>query len=248
MNLLIPTYIFILGLVLGSFFNVVGLRVPMKLSVVHPPSACPHCGARLKAKQLIPVISWLVSGGKCGFCKTSISPVYPLGELATGFLFLWVYFTFGYSWETLVGLLLVSMCVIITVSDLKYMLIPDRVLLTFAPLFLLLRLLYPVDSIWDHVWGLLFGGGVLLLVVIVSKGGMGLGDVKLFALLGWVVGLPNAVVAFLMAFLAGTIIGGLLMLAGVVKRKQPIPFGPFLALGGLLAFAYGSEWIALYLS
>ncbi|RIX54045.1 prepilin peptidase [Paenibacillus nanensis] len=248
MNALISIYLFILGLVLGSFFNVVGLRVPLKQSIVHPPSTCPHCANRLQAKQLIPVVSWLLSRGKCSFCKSSISPVYPLGELATGFLFVWIYLTFGNTRETVVGLVLVSLCVIVTVSDLKYMLIPNRILLAFAPVFLLLRVLFPAGSVWQHVWGALLGGGVLMLIVFVSRGGMGLGDVKLFALLGWIIGFPNVIVAFLLAFLAGTLIGGALLLTGVIQKKQPVPFGPYLAFGALLAFTYGADWIPLYLS
>lgn len=248
MNLFISIYIFILGLIFGSFFNVVGLRVPVKQSIVNPPSQCPHCGNRLKARDLIPVLSWLMAKGKCRSCSAPISYVYPLGELATGFLFLWMYLTFGITWETLIGLLLISMSVIITVSDLKYMLIPNRILLAFVPLFIILRFIYPLGSIWSHAAGALLGGGVLLLVVIITRGGMGMGDVKLFLLLGWVIGFPNLIPAFILACLAGTIIGGLLLLLRIVQRKQPIPFGPFLAFGALAAFAYGEGWISFYLS
>ncbi len=222
--------------------------MPMKQSIVNPPSQCPHCGTRLKARDLIPVVSWLLSRAKCRHCSTAVSPVYPLGELATGLLFLWMYLTFGITWETLIGLLLISMTVIITVSDLKYMLIPNRILLAFAPLFIILRCIFPIESIWQHLWGALIGGGFLLLVAIVTKGGMGMGDVKLFMLLGWIIGFPNLIPAFILACLAGTIVGGGLLLFRIVQRKQPIPFGPFLALGTLLAFAYGSDWIDFYLS
>ncbi|WP_424766782.1 prepilin peptidase [Paenibacillus sp. sgz302251] len=248
MNLFISIYLFILGLILGSFFNVVGLRVPVKKSIVSPPSQCAQCGNRLKARDLIPVVSWLLSRARCRHCSAPVSSMYPLGELASGFLFLWMYLTFGYTWETWIGLLLISLAVIITVSDLKYMLIPDRVLLAFVPLFIVLRIIFPIGSIWQHMWGALLGGGLLLLVVVVSRGGMGMGDVKLFALLGWVIGFPNLILAFLLAFLTGTLVGGALLLFGIVQRKQPIPFGPFLAFGAILAFAYGAEWIPLYLS
>ncbi|MGO4696208.1 A24 family peptidase [Paenibacillus sp. 2TAB26] len=248
MNLFISIYLFILGLIFGSFFNVVGLRVPMKQSIVNPPSQCPNCGNRLKARDLIPVLSWLFARAKCRQCSVPISVVYPLGELTTGLLFLWIYLTFGISWEMVIGLLLVSMGVIITVSDLKYMLIPNRILLAFAPLFIILRLIYPLDSIWIHVWGALLGGGVLLLVVIVTRGGMGMGDVKLIMLLGWIIGFKNLIPAFMIACLAGTLVGGALLLLRIVQRKQPIPFGPFLVFGALLAFAYGEDWISFYLS
>lgn len=248
MTLFISFYLFILGLILGSFYNVVGLRVPVRESIVHPPSRCSSCETRLKFLDLIPVVSYFISRGKCRHCGTRVSPLYPLGELATGLLFVWMYLTFGISWETLIGLLLVSLSVIITVSDLKYMLIPNRILLFFAPLFLVVRFLYPLESVWLHLWGALVGGGVLLLVVILSRGGMGLGDVKLLLLLGWVLGLYHVIPAFILSCLIGSVVGGVLMLFKIVKPKQPIPFGPFLLIGALISFVYGSTIIEFYLS
>ncbi|WP_127496911.1 prepilin peptidase [Paenibacillus glycanilyticus] len=248
MTLFLVIYLFFLGLIVGSFFNVVGLRIPIKLSVVSPPSQCPKCGMRLKPRDLMPVASYLLSRGRCRQCGKRISPVYPLGELATGLLFVWIYLTFGNSWNTVIGLLLVSMSVILTVSDLKYMLLPNRILLFFAPLFIVLGCLFSAGSIWLHLGGAFAGGGVLLAVVILTRGGMGLGDVKLLFLLGWILGLPNLIPAFILACFFGSAVGGLLMLFKVVKRKQPIPFGPFLLLGALLAFAYGDAMIDLYRS
>ncbi|MCM3627152.1 prepilin peptidase [Paenibacillus glycanilyticus] len=248
MTLFLTIYLFFLGLVVGSFYNVVGLRVPIRLSVVSPPSQCPKCGMRLKPRDLMPVVSYILSRGQCRQCGKRISPLYPMGELVTGLLFVWIYLTFGNSWDTVIGLLLVSMSVILTVSDLKYMLLPNRILLVFAPFFLVLRCLFPAGSIWLHIGGALAGGGVLLLVVIITKGGMGLGDVKLIFLLGWILGLPNLIPAFILACFFGSLIGGLLMLFKIVKRKQPIPFGPFLLLGALLSFAYGDTLIDFYRS
>ncbi|MNO57104.1 Type 4 prepilin-like proteins leader peptide-processing enzyme [compost metagenome] len=248
MTLFISTYLFVLGLVLGSFFNVVALRVPIKESIVHPASRCPACQRRLKLRDLIPVASYICARGKCRHCGTRISLLYPLGEIATGLLFVWIFAAFGLSWETLIGLLLVSLSVIITISDLKYMLIPNVILLWFALPFLILRLLYPIESIWLHFWGGLVGGGILLIVAIVSRGGMGLGDVKLLFLLGWVLGLYNVIPAFIISCLVGSVAGGILLLLKVVKPKQAIPFGPFLLIGALVSFAYGTEIINVYLS
>ncbi|MBA9084227.1 leader peptidase (prepilin peptidase)/N-methyltransferase [Fontibacillus solani] len=202
----------------------------------------------MKPFDLIPIFSYLLSRGKCRHCNSRVSLVYPLGELATGLLFVWIYLNFGNSWETLIGLLLVSLSVIITVSDLKYMLIPNRILLAFAPLFLVLRFLYPMESVWLHFWGAIAGGGVLLFIVVITRGGMGLGDVKLFCLLGWVLGLYNIIPAFLIACLIGSVVGGVLLLFKLIKPKQPIPFGPFLLIGSLLSSAYGSTIINFYLS
>lgn len=235
-----------LGLVLGSFFNVVALRVPVGKSIISPPSCCGNCGTRLGSKDLIPVFSYLASRGKCRYCKSSLSLLYPAGELLTGLLYLWVAVHFGITIEGLIGLLLVSMAVIVTLSDLTYMRIPNPILLFFLPLFLLYVVFFSSAPWWDHALGGLLGGGIILLFA--SKGGMGMGDVKLFALCGLVLGFSELILAFLIACLLGTIVGGILMLSGRVSRKQPIPFGPWIMAGTLISFGYGSQIIEGYLS
>lgn len=246
MTIFIAIYITLLGLVLGSFFNVVALRVPAGESLLHPPSRCPKCNTRLGVRDLFPVFSYLLSGGKCRHCGAKVSPLYPVGEAATGILFLWMYLELGLTLRGLGGLLLVSLSVIITVSDLKYMLIPNKVLLFFLPLFLVLVPFMAEDPLWVHLLGALCGGGVLLLLALF--GGMGMGDVKLFTLLGWVLGWPNVIVAFLVACALGAAVGGSLQLAGIVQKKQHMPFGPFLAIGTLVAFLYGPDIIGFYLT
>lgn len=246
MTIFISIYITLLGMILGSFYNVVALRVPVGESLLHPPSHCPNCNTRLKARDLLPVISYLLSAGKCRYCGTKVSPLYPLGEAATGLLFLWVYLQFGLTVNGIVGLLLVSLAVIVTVADLKYMLIPNKVLLFFLPLLLILVLFFPEGPLWHHLLGGAIGGAVILPFALL--GGMGVGDVKLFALLGLVIGFPNVILAFLLACLLGSVVGGILILLGIVQRKQPVPFGPWLALGTLIAYGYGSHLIGLYLS
>ncbi|TXK85475.1 A24 family peptidase [Paenibacillus sp. N3.4] len=249
MTILIAVYIFIIGLVLGSFFNVVALRVPEKQSIIHPPSSCPKCGTRLKSRDLIPVLSFIFTKGRCRYCKTKVSALYPLGELATGLLFVWIYLHFGFTWETMIGLMLVSLLVIITISDLSYMLIPDKILLFFFPFIIMLRLVFPGDQAWwSYVLGAVIGYGIVLLIAIVSRGGMGMGDAKLLLVCGFAVGLSHIVVAFVLACLIGSLIGGLLLLLKITTRKQPIPFGPYLALGILISYAYGSDMIHAYLS
>jgi len=246
MTIFIAIYITLLGLILGSFFNVVGLRVPVKESLLHPPSHCPGCHTPLKKRDLIPVFSYLFSGGKCRYCGTKVSPLYPFGEAATGLLFLWVYLKFGLTGQGLLGFILVSLGVIITVADLKYMLIPNKVLLFFLPILLVAVPFTAEGSLWQHLLGAALGGAITLLLALF--GGMGAGDVKLFALLGWVIAFPNVIVAFMLACLLGTIAGGLLLASGMIQRKQPVPFGPWLAVGALLAYAYGSVIISTYLS
>ncbi|NQX47224.1 prepilin peptidase [Paenibacillus tritici] len=246
MTIVIAVYVTLLGLTLGSFYNVVALRVPAGESLNHPPSRCTGCGIRLKPQDLIPVLSWLTSRGSCRYCGNKVSMLYPLGELATGLLFLWSYLEFGITFKGITAILLSSLAVIVTVADLKYMLIPDKILLFFTPVLLALTLLSAEGPIWLCLLGAAVGGGIIL--PFAWFGGMGMGDAKLFALLGLVVGFPDVLLAFFAACLMGTLVGGTLQLTGIVKRGQPVPFGPWLAVGALLAYGYGSEIIGGYLS
>ncbi|MCQ4088770.1 A24 family peptidase [Saccharibacillus sp. JS10] len=248
MMIFLSIYVTVVGLLFGSFFNVVGLRVPVGESVVHPPSRCGNCQTRLGAKDMVPVFSYLFSRGKCRHCGVKFSAVYPLFEAATGILFLWMFLRFGLTGAAAIGIVLSSLCVIVTVADLKYMLIPNKVLLFFAPILIVLRFVFMEQAWWHYGLGGLFGGGLILLIVLLTKGGMGMGDVKLFALCGLVLGIGPAVLAFILACAFGTIVGMILIGLKVVQRKQPIPFGPWLALGSCIAYLYGTQIISGYLS
>ncbi|MDO3412044.1 prepilin peptidase [Saccharibacillus sp. CPCC 101409] len=247
MTIFIAIYITIVGLLFGSFFNVVGLRVPVGESIVHPPSRCSNCNTRLGAKDMVPVFSYLFSKGKCRHCGVKVSPIYPLFEAATGLLFLWTFLRFGLSGAAVIGLMLVSLCVIVTVADLKYMLIPNKVLLFFAPILIVLRFVFMEAPWWHYVLGGALGGGIILLIALLTKG-MGMGDVKLFALCGIVLGIGPTLLAFMLACALGSIVGGLLILLKIVQRRQPVPFGPWLALATLIAYGYGTQIIGGYLS
>ncbi|WP_462412383.1 prepilin peptidase [Neobacillus sp. Marseille-QA0830] len=237
---------FVYGLVFGSFFNVVGLRVPEKKSLLKPSSSCPTCGHQLKPYELIPVISYLIQKGKCRGCGSRISPIYPTFELLTGILFAAAPYFTGWSGELVVALTLISLFMIITVSDIHYMIIPDKILIWFAGFFLLERIIWPLDPWWNSLLGTVTGFLLLLIIAIVSKGGMGFGDVKLYALIGFVLGLKLVLLSFFLSTLFGAVIGGLAMVFKIVKRQQPIPFGPFIAAGTLTAYFYGNELINLY--
>ncbi len=237
----------IYGAVFGSFLNVVGLRVPMKQSIVAPGSSCPTCGHRLKVYELIPVISYLVQSGKCRGCQSRISPIYPIFELLTGILFATAPLFIGWSGELVVALTLISLFMIIIVSDINYMLIPDKILVWFAGIFLLERIIWPLNPWWDSIIGASSGFLLLLIIALVSKGGIGGGDIKLYALLGFVLGFKLVLLSFFLSTLFGAGIGGLALIFKIVKRKQPIPFGPFIAAGTLTAYYWGSDLINLYL-
>lgn len=244
---MITSLLFIYGLLLGSFFNVVGLRIPEQKSIIAPRSTCPTCGHKLKPYELIPVISYLFQKGKCRGCQSRISPIYPFFELLTGVLFATAPLVIGWSGELVVALTLISMFIIIVVSDIHYMIIPDKILIWFAGIFLLERIFIPLTPWWNSLLGTVTGFVLLLVIALVSKGGMGFGDVKLYALLGFLLGIKLVLLSFFFSTLFGAVIGGLALLFKIVKRKQPIPFGPFIAAGTLTAYYWGSELIDLYL-
>lgn len=241
-------YLFILGATLGSFYNVVGLRLPKGQSFVKSErSACPHCDHTLQWYELIPLFSYLIQRGKCRSCKTPISIQYFLIEVMTGGLFALSGFVFGFDWELLVSLLFVSMAVIIMVSDLAYMLIPNKVLLFFLPLFIGLRVLNPLDPWWSPLLGAVLGGGIILLIIILSRGGMGMGDMKLLAVMGVILGWQHTLITFMLACLIGTIIGVGLILTKKLKRKEPFPFGPSILIAGLIMYYFGEALITWYI-
>lgn len=239
---LLYAFCFILGLVLGSFFNVVGQRVPAKQSIITPRSACPRCQHKLSAGELIPLLSYIIQGGKCRNCKAKISPMYPIVELVTGLLFATAPLATGFTGELIIALTLISLFMIIFVSDIAYMIIPDKILLFFAGIFLLERIFMPLSPWWDSLLGAFIGFTVLFLISVVSKGGMGGGDIKLFALIGFATGVKTFVVAFLLSVFFGAVFGVIGLIFKFVSKGKPIPFGPFIAAGTLAAFYFG-DWI-----
>jgi leader peptidase (prepilin peptidase) / N-methyltransferase len=246
MEILYTILFFIYGLIFGSFFNVVGLRVPKSESIVTPPSHCTVCDRRLTFKDLVPVFSFVFLKGKCRGCGTKINWIYPVMELTTGVLFAFAFWKIGLSFELIVTILFISMLVIITVSDLAYMLIPDKVLLFFGVLLIIARAFSPLDPWWDSIIGAVGGFGILLLIAILSKGGMGGGDIKLFAVLGLVLGIiPTLLTLFLAAFI-GAIVGVIHLRRSKQGRKTPVPFGPSIALAAIIVYFYGTQMLDWY--
>ncbi|ANU19194.1 prepilin peptidase [Planococcus plakortidis] len=238
----------VFGLVFGSFYNVVGLRVPKNESIAYPPSHCTTCERRLTALDLVPVFSYLFLRGKCRSCGSSIHWVYPLMEAITAVLFASVFLKFGFTPELVVGLLFVSMLVIITVSDIAYMLIPDKVLLPFAMVLLVLRLFVPLDPWWDSLLGAAVGFSVLLLIATLSKGGMGGGDIKLFFVIGLALGTAGTLLTLFLASFIGAVAGIILLRVRKQGRKTPIPFGPSIALSAVLVYLWGEQFIGWYVN
>lgn len=244
----IHIYLFVLGLILGSFFNVVGLSVPVNNTFANRRSACPSCGRKLAFSELIPVISYMVQDGKCRGCKARISPLYPLVEMLTGVLFASAPIFLGWSDELWIGWTVISLFMIILVSDVAYMLIPDKILLFFMVIFMILRVSYPLSPWWDSIVGASVGFSLLLLIAVVSKGGMGGGDIKLFAVIGFVLGTKIVLLSFLFASFYGAFFGIIGMLTGILKKKTLIPFGPYIVFGTLTAYFWGDSLLHWYVS
>ncbi|MBU5214517.1 A24 family peptidase [Heyndrickxia oleronia] len=246
MDSLMIVYFFILGLVFGSFFNVIGLRVPVNQSIFFPRSHCPSCKHQLRWFELIPLLSFLLLNGKCKQCKSKLSVLYPITEILTGALFAYSYMKIGWDIDLLFVLLFISLMIIITVTDIIYMLIPDRILLFFCSVFIFLRIFYPTNPWWDFIVGAIIGFSLLLFIAIISKGAMGGGDVKLFFVIGLILGTKLSLLTFILATILGAIYGIFIIIVGKYKKRKPIPFGPFISLASIISLFYGNVIISWY--
>lgn len=243
------TYTIILGIfgtVFGSFFNVIGLRIPKKESIISPGSHCTNCQRQLTIFDLIPVISYALLRGKCRGCGVRFSPIYMITELLTGGLFAFAFWKIGWQPELVVALLFISLLMIINVSDIAYMIIPDKVLLFFLPLFILTRAFVPLEPWWDSVLGAIIGFGILLFIAVVSKGGMGGGDIKLFFVIGFVFGTVQTLLTLFLAAIIGMVVGIVILKIKNKGRKTPVPFGPSISLAAIIVYFYGELILQWY--
>jgi leader peptidase (prepilin peptidase) / N-methyltransferase len=237
------------GLIAGSFVTVVGYRVPRGESIVGPRSRCTTCGAQIAAYDNVPVFSWVLLRGRSRCCGERISARYPLTELALGALYA---ATVAVLWddpvEVALGLVFVTMLVAITLTDLDRRVIPNAVLLVAAVAGVAIVAVGDPSSLPERAIACAAAGGGLFLVVLAYPRGMGLGDVKLAAVMGLFLG-RNVAPAILVALLAGSVVGLFLIARhGAAARKRAIPFGPFLALGGVVGLLAGDHLVDLYLS
>ncbi|WP_328588131.1 prepilin peptidase [Gottfriedia acidiceleris] len=235
-----------LGLVFGSFFNVVGLRVPIGKSIISPGSSCSTCGHKLSSIELIPVFSFLLQRGKCRSCGILISKLYILIEILTGALFVLSIYETGFHKDLMIPLSIISLLIIIVVSDVKFMIIPNRILLIFLFIYSFERILIPLDPWWSSIVGGLGAFVVLLLISMVSRGGMGGGDIKLFSVLGIILGWKLSLFTFILACFSGSIYGLFVIVSGKLKQRSPIPFGPFIAMGGIVSYFYSENLLEFY--
>jgi len=259
--MLLPLLIIIpIGLALGSFFNVCIYRIPRKESILFPPSHCVKCGERIKATDLIPVISYIILKGRCRNCKEKISPQYPVVEVLTATLFSLLYLIYGYHIGYMIFLMLfASILIVVTFIDLEHKIIPDVIVLPgmFAGILInitgsLLRHDNPFISWSDCMLGILAGGLPLYLVgligtLITGREAMGGGDVKLMAMVGAFIGWKLVLLALFLGVLLGAVIGVVIKAMSKNQGLTEIPFGPMLSAGSLIAALYGEKIISWYL-
>ena len=245
----------LLGMVVASFLNVCCDRLPAGKSLIYPPSHCSACQHRLSAKDLIPVFSYLWLRGRCHYCRAPIPRRLLWVEIGTAVLFGFAYWQYELSIELAIILFYCCLFIVLLVIDLEHGLILNRVVYPAMAVALLISIFFsiffPQSKIVPDIGQAAIGGGIglvlFLLVVLISRGGMGWGDVKLAALIGLVTGFPLIFVALLLAVIVGGLVAGILLALKLRRRKETIPFAPFLSLATIVTLLWGSDILSWYL-
>jgi leader peptidase (prepilin peptidase)/N-methyltransferase len=245
-------FTFVIGAVVGSFLNVCIHRLPAGQSVVHPPSHCPSCGARIRSRDNIPLLSFALLRGSCRSCGAAISLRYPIVEALTGGLFVLLFYRNGLSPTLAVYAAFVAALIVVSFIDLDHQIIPDVISLPGIVLGLVVSALGQGPPLLDSMVGVLVGGGVLYAVAVgyrafTGREGMGGGDIKLLAMIGAFLGWRGVLVTLIVGSFTGAVVGTSLIVARRTESRIPIPFGPFLALGAMCALAFGDQLIEWYL-
>jgi leader peptidase (prepilin peptidase)/N-methyltransferase len=242
---------FLFGSLVGSFLNVCIWRLPRGQSIVRPRSRCPHCQARIAPRDNIPLISYLILRGRCRDCGEPISARYPAVEGLTGASAATLFIVFGPTVEAAVLFALIGFLIVATFTDLDRMIIPDWITLPGIVLGLAVNALISPGDFWKYLLGAAVGGLSLLLIAflgewIFKKESMGGGDLKLAALVGAFLGWQSVLLSLFAAILAGALTGTALIILGRKERRQYIPFGPFIAVGTMVAIFWGGDIIQAY--
>ena len=254
-DVLLYVFAFVIGSVVGSFLNVCIHRMPRNHSIISPSSRCPSCNTPIRPWDNIPIVSFLSLRGKCRTCGAKISPRYPLVEFLNGMFYVLILWKFGIGWHMPFYFALCSSLVVITFIDLDFQIIPDIITLPGiviglgAGSFLLPDpfLRYSLLGYKASLIGFLTGGILFYGIAVVSRGGMGGGDIKMMAMVGSFMGWKSVLLTTFIGSLTGTLVGIFMMIFKGKGRKTKIPFGPFLSLGTLVTLFYGQEILKLYL-
>lgn len=239
-----PAFSFVFGLIFGSFFNVCIVRLPNDESVVSKRSHCPKCKDAFPWYLNIPVLSYLWLRGRCRKCKERISVQYPLVELLTGFLFLWLFHRYGWSVQFFAYAIYLSALLVITVIDIHHQIIPNEISLPGIVVGFVMALLTGDILWWQSLLGILFGGGLFFLIAfiyekIAGREGLGGGDVKLLAMIGAWQGMESILLVVVLSSFLGSLVGITMMVIKGKNLKFAIPFGPFLAVAAVIYLIWG---------
>ncbi len=241
---LIDAYALAVGLVVGSYLNVVAYRLPRGLSTVRPRSRCPWCAGSIRARDNIPVVSWVALHGRCRRCAAPISWRYPTVEAATGLLFLACALRFGASPQAATGALFCALLTALALIDLDHYLLPDRLTLPGVAAGVVLSPWLPASGPLESLTGAVIGAGILILVINVwywlrGEEGMGLGDVNMLAMIGAFLGWRGALQTLMVGAVLGAVTGLALVATGRLQLRSRLPFGLFLAAGGVVVLLLG---------
>ncbi len=242
----------LIGLVVGSYLNVLAHRLPLGVSTVTPRSRCPACGAAIRVRDNLPVVSWLLLRGRCRDCRTPISARYPLIEATAGILFAGCVARFGFTPRAAVAAILVALLLALAAIDSRHFLLPDKLTLPGLAVGLAAQFALPDGSPVRGLSGALIGAGILLALagaweLLRGVEGMGLGDVKMLAMVGAFLGVGGVLVTLIVGTLGGAVAGLAMVARGRGDLQAELPFGLFLAGGGLLALFFGEPLVASYL-
>jgi len=243
--------LFIFGIVAGSFLNVCIFRIPKGKSIIYPGSRCTHCNAELHTGDLIPILSYLLLGGKCKYCKSKISGLYPLVEFLSGINFVFLFFLFGFSTSFIFYLIMFSLFIVIFFIDLKEYVIPDSLVIFGVIVSLLFNALKGqiVQSISGALAGIIIMYAILLFGrLIFKKEALGFGDVTLSAMLGAMLGVKFLIIGLFSAYIIAAVVSSLLMILKLRGINDMIPFGPFLVAGAAIGALWGEQIFNWYLT
>lgn len=243
-------FIFVLGIVIGSFLNVCIYRIPIEKSIVFPPSHCTNCKHDLKPLDLIPIFSYIYLGGKCRYCNKKISLRYPIIEGLNGILYLLIYLKFGLTLITLKYCILISILIVIGMIDYDTQFIFTSTTIfggIVAGIFIIIQGIVYKGGILDSLFGGIIGFGIIALIVFLTRG-MGEGDIEMAAVCGLFLGVKGILLGLFLAIIIGGMAGIIILLFKLKKAKEKIAFGPFIAIGSLVSMLWGIEILRNYWS
>lgn len=240
--------IFIFGILIGSFLNVIIYRLPRGESIVFPSSHCPECSSSLQVLDLIPVLSFLLLKGKCRYCGEKISIKYPFVEFLTGFLLISLYHQYRLNTEFIIFSMLVYALVVISFIDYKLKIIPNKITYPGIIIGLILSLFFKHIKFISSLLGILIPSVLFLMIAFIYQKGLGMGDVKLVAMIGTFIGWQYTLMSIFIGSFIAVIIIIILIALNVIDPREQIPFGPFISIGSIITILYGTEiYFLLYI-